>query len=328
MKRTFNTGGTTAMNTSRKGIRILALIGSLVVILAGFLLFVRPWYLRWGASDEEIVRALPGDEIVPNAAGQETRAITIHAGVEKVWPWIAQLGQDRGGFYSYDLLENIVGCRMPTVDLLRPEKQSWKIGDSLWMYPPDRAGGIGFATLRTLVPGRALGFGTHTTGIAPEAREDGSWSFILEPVDASTTRLLVRGRGAAGRSLLGVAFDRSFFEPAHFAMERRMMIGIADMVEKGDRGHATNHLQVVLWMITFVLFITATVKLLRNERWGRPLAGLLTAGVVFQILTLGQPPIGIGLLLVVLVTAVLWFPLPTARERRPATVKRAIHHAA
>src|SRR5438552_14659566 len=118
-------------------------------------------------------RPLPGDEIIASAVAQQTRAITIDAPVAHIWPWMAQLGQDRGGFYSYDLLENIVGCEMPTDDLLRPDRQSWSIGDKLWMYPSDKAGGAGFATLRAYVPGRALSFGTHILGTPPTAPEDG-----------------------------------------------------------------------------------------------------------------------------------------------------------
>ncbi len=96
--------------------RGLALLGSLSATLFVFFWFVRPWYLHWGATDEETRRALPGDEIIGHANRQETRAITIDAPVERVWPWLAQLGQDRGGFYSYDLLENLVGCAMPTAE--------------------------------------------------------------------------------------------------------------------------------------------------------------------------------------------------------------------
>ena len=121
--------------------RFIALGATTVAILSAFLLLVRPWYLHWGATDEEARRSLPGDGIIPNAVGQGTRAITIRAPVERVWPWLAQLGQDRGGFYSYDLLENLVGCEMPTIDRLDPEKQAWRPGDKLWMYPQHKAGG-------------------------------------------------------------------------------------------------------------------------------------------------------------------------------------------
>lgn len=210
------------------------LVGTFALIFVGFLWFVRPWYLSWGATADEQQLALPGDEIVRDAGAQNTRAITIHAPADQIWPWLAQLGQDRGGFYSYRRLENLVGCEMPDPGMLLPEKQHWQLGDKLWMYPPDKASGQGFATLRAMVPGRALAFGTRMFGTESDDPEDGSWAFVLVPIDAGTTRLLVRGRGAEGRSLLGTAFDRSIFEPVHFAMERRMMTGLAGTVEGGS----------------------------------------------------------------------------------------------
>lgn len=304
-----------AADIPRTGIlpRLLALAGALALLLVGFFLLVRPWYLRWGATEAELRTPLPGDEIVATAAGQETRAITIHASADRVWPWLAQLGQDRGGFYSFDLLENLVGCRMPTEDRLRPEKQTWRIGDRLWMYPPDRAGGMGFATLRTYSPGRALGFGTHAVGTPAAAAEDGSWSFVLVPQGDSATRLLVRGRGAAGRSLLGVAFDRAIFEPAHFAMERRTMLGLKALAETGDRGRTANHVQVALWAVAFGQVAAAAVLLVRRRRWLRPLAGFVAAAAVFQVLTFGQPSVWIGAALVAGVALLLWWPV---RPRR------------
>ena len=288
--------------------RISVLALTLTAILCAFFAVVRPWYLQWGASDIEGRMTLPGDEIIPRAAQQETRAITIDAGVDAVWPWLAQVGQDRGGFYSFDLLENVVGCRMPTVDVLRPDKQSWSPGDKLWMYPPEGAGGAGFATLRRYVPGRALGFGTRVVGTPITAPEDGSWTFVLQPLDGSTTRLLIRGRGPVTRSWLGLAFDRSIFEPVHFVMERRMMIGIKQLAEGQDRDRAINHLQIALWTLTFGLLIVSGAQVLLRREWWRPLTGFVGAAGVFQILTLAQPHILVGIALVAGVTGILWRP--------------------
>lgn len=257
-------------------------------------------------------RPLPGDEIVATATFQETRAITINAGVDRIWPWLAQLGQDRGGFYSFDLLENLVGCEMPTSDRLLPERQRWQLGDKLWMYPPDKAGGSGFATLRSHIPGVALGFGTRAVGTALHEAEDGSWSFVLDPIDDSTTRLLVRGRGSAGRSLLGRAFDRTIFEPVHFAMERRTMIGLKQLAERGTRDRLTNHVHVALWMMTFGLLVTAAVLILRRRHWRRALVGFVASAAVLQVLTLAQPPVLLGALLVAGLAGGLWF----SREHR------------
>ena len=169
--------------------RAVALLIVFALAFLSFFEFVQPWYARWGATDEEVIARLPGDDIVQGAVSEQTRAITIHAPVERVWPWLAQLGQNRGGFYSYDALENLVGCDMPTEDVLRPDKQAWAIGDRLWMYPPEAAGGIGFAVLRDYVPDRVLAFGTHIPGAADI--DTGSWAFVLRPLDKDTTRLLV-----------------------------------------------------------------------------------------------------------------------------------------
>jgi hypothetical protein len=300
------------MRTETKAARYIALASTLAAILSAFLMFVRPWYLRWGATDAEAQRALPGDEIIPHAAGQETRAITIHAPTHEVWPWIAQLGQDRGGFYSFDLLENLAGCEMPATDLLDPRQQSWRLGDRLWMYPPRKAGGAGFATLRTFVPGRVLGFGTRLFGTPLSAPENGSWSFVLEPLDASTTRLLVRGRSAPGRSLLGTAFDRLVFEPAHFAMERRMMIALKELAEHGLRQRVENHLQVLFWTIVFGLFVASVAMTVRGSDGWRALTAVVAAAVAFQVLTLGQPVVTVGAVLTAATTAMLWWPRRTA----------------
>jgi hypothetical protein len=285
--------------------RLFMTLFAFALLFVVFFLGVRPWYLAWGATDEELVRPLPGDEIIPDARSQETRAITIDAPIDHVWPWVAQIGQDRGGFYSFDLLENLVGCEMPYEDRLRPEKQSWRIGDKLWMYPKEKAGGAGFATLRVYIPGRALGFGTRVPGTSLTAPEDGSWSFVLEPIDGHRTRVLVRGRGARGRSPLGTVFDRVIFEPAHFAMERRMMIGLEELTEHGRRSRTRNHLQVALWMLTFAAMTAALILTLRRRAWVLPLGTMVAAAIVFEVLTLRQPPLLLASILSAIVAMML-----------------------
>jgi hypothetical protein len=306
------------MLARRLGFRVLLLIGALGIVLTTFLTYVRPWYLRWGASDAELTRSLPGDDIIPDATAQQTRAITIQAPIERVWPWLAQLGQDRGGFYSFDLLENLVGCEMPVDDVLRPEHQVWRLGDKLWMYPPDKAGGAGFATLRSYVPGRALGFATRAVGTGLDEPENGSWSFVLQPIDARRTRLLIRGRLAPGRSTAGVAFDRLVFEPIHFFMERRMMLGIKDLAEGRSRGRPVNHAQVGLWVLAFLLLSGTGVLLLRGDDWILAAMAFVSAALVFQVLTLGQPPPAVGAAILVMASA------PIVMEVRRSRALRAV----
>jgi hypothetical protein len=275
-------------------VRILVLMGALTLVFGAFLVHVRPWYLRWGATDAEIARPLPGDEIIPNAISQQTRAITIAAPVERVWPWLAQLGQDRGGFYSFDLLENAVGARMPTDDVLRPARQAWAVGNRLWMYPPEKAGGTGFATLRAYEPGRVLGFSTRAVGTPLSEAEDGSWSFVLEPIGANATRLLIRGRLAPGRSTAGLVFDRLVFEPVHFLMERRMMIGLKEVAEGRPRSRAANHAHVALWVAAFFIMAGMAVGVIRTRDWIASAGAFIGSAVLFQVLTLAQLPLPVG----------------------------------
>jgi hypothetical protein len=103
--------------------------------LVGYLLVVRPWLLHWGATAEERSSELPGDELVDRPGIQTTRAVTVEAPVEAVWPWLAQIGQDRGGFYSYEWLENLAGCRMRNADRIHPEWQQRTVGEMVLLHP-------------------------------------------------------------------------------------------------------------------------------------------------------------------------------------------------
>jgi hypothetical protein len=133
---------------------ISKIAGGAAVVATG-LLAARPWFLRWGATDEEVYGTWPGDEMSPDPASEATRAVTIHAPAEAVWPWIAQIGQDRGGFYSYTWLENLVGARMRNADKILTN-QIREVGDVIWMAPRERYGGKGHVRVARLDPARAL----------------------------------------------------------------------------------------------------------------------------------------------------------------------------
>jgi hypothetical protein len=185
--------------------------------LATYAFLIRPWHLRWGATDAEVAAALPGDERVPDPEMTSTRAITIAAPADYIWPWIAQIGQTRGGFYSYTWLENAVGCRMRNADWVHPEWQDVEVGDEVWLHP--KAPPLEVALVE---PGRALVLGDD-------------WAFVLEAVNDRTSRLIVRGRGRFTMPDLGKVgnflYWRGVFEPAHFVMERKMMLEIKRRAE-------------------------------------------------------------------------------------------------
>jgi hypothetical protein len=292
--------------SGRLPVRIVALALAFGALLGGYALVARPWLHRWGATDAEVRARLPGDEIVPGAKSQETRAITIEAPAWSVWPWVAQIGQDRAGFYSYQVLENLVGCEMPNVQTLVPRLQQWRIGDKLWMYPPRKAGGAGHATLMVYEPGRALGFATRQIGTSPAAPPDASWSFVVQPIGVHASRLIFRGRGAGGLRLLPGVFMSGVFEPVHFAMERRAMTSIKQLAEGGRPSAELDTLQVILWFTVFFGFVFAGVATLVMRRFGRPLASFVLMGVFFQLLTLVQPNPAVGFAVFAVLAAGPW----------------------
>ena len=200
-----------------------AVIGS----AAAYLLAIRRWQLRWGATDEEVDATLPGDDLIPDPDLTVTRAITVHAAADQVWPWIAQLGQGRGGFYSYDALENLVGCDIHSADRIVPEWQDLKVGDQVKLAPEV---GLGVAVVE---PGRALVLrGGVPMGAVPPPY-DFTWAFVLQEQPDGTTRLLVRERyGYTQR------WAPLLVEPVavvSFVMSQRMLRGIRDRAKRAGR---------------------------------------------------------------------------------------------
>jgi hypothetical protein len=295
--------------------RTIGRLGALATALAGlllaFFLIARPWYLSWGADRALRDAQLPGDSLLWQGAPHETRAIVIQAPDAEVWPWVAQIGQDRAGFYSYAVLENLVGSKMKNLDVLIPALQHWQEGDKLWMYPSDAAGGIGQAPLALHYPGRALVFYTRSPGRTLAERPDGTWAFVVQPIDRATSRLVIRGRARGTLGLLGAGFQRSIFEPIHFAMERKMMEGIKARAEDRPVSERRDGIQVLLWALTFGLFAASAVLVLEGRAWRWHLGTFVAAGLLFALLTLVQPGVWIG------VPLVLGLALATAWRARP-----------
>jgi hypothetical protein len=286
-------------------LRLVYLAAVFGVLLAALLTLVRPWYLGWGSSPDDRLRLLPGSEHMPGSINN-TRGIEIAAPASQVFAWVAQLGQDRAGFYSYTDLEDLVGCEMPDVRQLDPALQRWKLGDKLWMYPPDKLGGMGHASLVYLEPERAFVFGTSSPVDAAGSAPTGGWAFVVEPTGVSSARLLTRGSGGAAPSLLGAAYTRTVFEPLHFAMERRMLEGIKGLAEGRPISRANDRLQLLSWLVSFLLFIGSGARVLMGSRLPRSLLGFAAAGVVFQIVTLAQPVATLSILLTIGLCVLVW----------------------
>lgn len=209
-----------------------------IMICWTFLLYVaivlalRPWNLQWGTTRAERAGVLPGDEFVPAADYRIDHGITINAPPEAVWPWLIQIGQDRGGFYSYTKLENAVGARITNANRIVPEWQGRQVGELLPTVPENYLGGIfgsrlGCKVLK-VVPGQALVL-------------EGWGAFVVLPTSDNQTRMLIRTRGEATPSFAGILeapFRLLVYEPAHFVMERGMLLGIKQRTE-GSRLEST-----------------------------------------------------------------------------------------
>jgi hypothetical protein len=198
------------------------------------LLVFRPWYIRWGTSGSEWLEPLVGDVVVPPPAFNVTRAVDIHAPPSQVWPWLAQMGQDRGGFYSYDWLERLLGFDVRNVEGLNPAWQHRDVGELVRAAPPGFLGGI-----------FGPNFGWRVAKFDPNQRvvlksPAFAWQFELKAIDAGTTHLIARLRGNAtprpGLFFVTIG-DCLGLQPVHFIMERKMLLTIKERVAQASRGN-------------------------------------------------------------------------------------------
>jgi hypothetical protein len=207
--------------------------------IAGYALVVRPWHLRWGTRVGEAQLPLPGDELVPHPMYESTRAVTIHAPASRVWQWLVQIGVGRGGFYTYDALENMAGLGIHSADQIQPEWQTLQAGDSIHISP------ITPLKVEKLEPNHTLVLHTTMSPFTAEivdaanpataAFMDWTWAFVLDESAAQTTRLVVRVRANYKPEVLRVA-ALVLVEPAHFLMERGMLHGLKRRAESSDAG--------------------------------------------------------------------------------------------
>lgn len=219
---------------------ITGLVNAVGGLTTLYLMVIRPWHLRWGAIADEVNRVLPGDDLVPKPKINATHAITIHAPIEQVWPWIAQIGHKRGGFYSYVFVENAMGLDIHNANRILPEYQTLNVGDVI----PFAAGGFG-VPVAIVEPPRVLVLHGDTrigdAGAPPMRPGDYlnvTWGWHLDPVDNGTTRFVERWRADFGPGLINTLAYRVFMEPGAFIMERKMLLGIKQRAEALARGTA------------------------------------------------------------------------------------------
>ncbi len=280
--------------------RILGGLGILLVVLVLGYAAIRPFHLSWGATADEVSRPLPGDL----AGVRWTRAITIDAAPDKIWPWLVQWGQGRGGWYSYDWLENLLGFDIHTAGSILPQYQTLALGDKMCMA-------AGFCPLSAAViePNRVLAWQAQDDQGKPD------WTFILAlvPIDGAHTRLLVRE-----------SFDPAWLPPAasiafeipDAVMEVKAINTVKDRVEGVPASGLTTASEIVVWLAALVIGLVAGVLFVRRADGQLLLAVGLVSVLVLLVLTFLFPPLWLrGVLDLGLFAALVW-----SLRRRPGSI--------
>lgn len=183
---------------------------------AAFVGRYRPWHMRWGATDEEVAEAMPGDELLPVAEFHPTRAITIAARPDEIWPWIVQIGFNRAGFYAYDLLDNLA---KPSAERIIPELQDPQVGDWIPMSP----------TTNDMTAFRVKAFEPNRWMLW--SKPDSTWCWSLRPIDNKRTRLVCRIKVKYEWQKPTVILSLFLLELGDFFMNRRELLGIKRRAE-------------------------------------------------------------------------------------------------
>jgi len=195
----------------------LILLGAAAAVISAsvaYVRFLRPWQLRWGATSNEISRILPGDELVPEPTFNATRAITIAARPDHIWPWLRQVGVTRAGWYSYDLLDNL---GRPSARDIIPELQEVAVGDVVPLSPDGKQG----VQILALDLPRSMLWGTLP---------DTTWLWFCEPRADGTTRLITRIRSHYRWLSPAIAFSL-LVEFADIWMIRKMLLNLRERAE-------------------------------------------------------------------------------------------------
>ncbi|MDJ0417826.1 hypothetical protein [Rhodococcus opacus] len=191
------------------------------VLIATHVILTKPLRRRrttWGATATEAAAALPGDELIPHPAWCYTHAVTVDAPPEVVWPWIVQLGQGRGGFYSYVGLENLIGCRVRNTDKVLRDYQNLDTGDEVRLHPKAPP-----LTVASVEPNARLVLHARD----PRTGDASIWAFHLLRDQAGRTRLIERGCSSCGPGLVSrLFFGPLLMEPIGFVMSRKMLLTI------------------------------------------------------------------------------------------------------
>jgi len=281
-----------------KTIRILQGLGIVLLAVVLGVLALRPFYLNWGATAEDQVRAMPGDL----SGTRWTRAIIIGATPEQIWPWLVQFGQGRGGWYSYDWLENLLGFDIHTAAGIVPKYQNPRLDEKICMSAT-----FCVSAVSVMEPYQWFGW---------QAKDDTGkpiWSFTfgLFPIDSTHTRLVAResfdpiGMPAAATTAL---------EIPDAVMVQKMLSTLKDRAEGQMGSPLTTIYEIVVWLAVFVIGVIGAVLFVARQDAKKPLAVGVAAVLALLVLTLVFPPYWLrGVLVIALLGGLAWSWRQTAK---------------
>jgi hypothetical protein len=292
-------------------VRLLSAFSVALLITLIYLLWARPAQLRWGATDAEVARSMPGDALSHRPTFLSTRAITIDATPQVIWPWLVQIGYGRAGFYGYDILENLGSPRgLRSADHIVPELQQLAVGDPL---PLSAAGGL---VVNAIAPNHYLVW-SGTSGEYP-----GAFTWALYPVDARHTRLVSRIQWSHHWSrplMMGMDLFTEFTD--HLAV-RKILQGVKDRAEGRVESFARQTFEFVVLVWALFAFLTALWLVLRGRLAG-PFLTAMVSGMAWLIVWYAPLPVVLGVVINVAVPALL-----RARRRRSEGIRTATVPAA
>jgi hypothetical protein len=204
---------------NRRGLWTVGGLASLEA--AAYAAVIRPWMLMWGSTAEERTRSMPGDDVDSSATYVTTRAVTIRAPAESVWPWLVQMGQDRAGFYTHNWVERVLQSGIPDTSEIRPEWQHLEVGDLMRTNRDIGGTPMGWPVV-AIDPG-------HSLVVSSKSMPTGTYSFAVEPIDTETSRLVARDR--ARWKWFEWPFAALVYEPLHAYMETGLVSGVRQRAE-------------------------------------------------------------------------------------------------
>ncbi|MBN1874234.1 MAG: hypothetical protein JXA33_08380 [Anaerolineae bacterium] len=266
-------------------------LGIVLLILSLGYSVIRLFHLRWGATAEEVSRPMPGDL----NGTRWTRAITIQATPEQIWPWLLQWGQGRGGWYSYDWLENLLGFDIHTADRILPEYQNTAVGDPICM-----AANVCTSFVSVIEPNQWFGWqASDETG-----KPVWNFTFGLFPMDDTRTRLVVRESFDKDAMPRAVTFA---IEIPDVVMEQKALDTVKRRVEGRPASVLTTPCEIIVWIAALVMGLIAGVLFINRKDWKKPLVAGVSSVITLLVLTFLFPPLWLrGVLDLGVLASLLW----------------------